>query len=102
MRPSHRQYPRQNRVKDALEWADAALKIDPQNAEANRVLGFVHASLAGLDDESAREDAAALEHARTAARALDAARRKAVSPEPRLLMMLGRGSSGIETSPPPL
>jgi len=37
-------YLRQNRAQDALNTAEQALKIDPGNAEANRVAGFVYAS----------------------------------------------------------
>jgi tetratricopeptide (TPR) repeat protein len=39
-------YLRQNKVQDAMTTAEQALKIAPDNAEANRVLGIVYAALA--------------------------------------------------------
>ena len=39
-------YLRQNRIQEALTTAEQALKITPANAEANRVMGIVHAALA--------------------------------------------------------
>jgi len=83
-------YARQNRSRDAIEWAEAALRLDAGNAEANRVLGIIYASLARLDDESAEGNTEALEAAKTAARHLETARRRAVSPDPSLEFMLGR------------
>jgi tetratricopeptide (TPR) repeat protein len=83
-------YGRQNRIPEALEWAEAALKLDANNAEANRVLGIVYAGRARLDDESAAGNAAALEAARTAARHLEIARRRMVSPDPSLEFTLAR------------
>ena len=38
-------YLRQNKVQDAMTAAEQALKIEPDNAEANRVLGIVYAAL---------------------------------------------------------
>lgn len=43
-------YLRQNKIQDAMATAEQALKIAPQNAEANRVLGIVYAAMV----ESAR------------------------------------------------
>jgi tetratricopeptide (TPR) repeat protein len=83
-------YARQNRPRDAIEWAQAALTLDADNAEANRVLGIIHASLARLDDESAAGSGETLEAAKTAVRHLETARRRAVSPDPALEFMLGR------------
>jgi tetratricopeptide (TPR) repeat protein len=39
-------YARADRAREAVEAADAALKVDPQNREANRILGSVLAALA--------------------------------------------------------
>ena len=38
-------YARQDRAREALEWANAALAIDAENREANRILGLVYAAL---------------------------------------------------------
>ena len=38
-------YARQDRARDALETAEAALERDPENREANRILGTVYAAL---------------------------------------------------------
>jgi len=47
-------YLRQGRAQDALGTAEQALKIDPANHEANRVAGFVYASMADPDRPSGR------------------------------------------------
>jgi tetratricopeptide (TPR) repeat protein len=39
-------YLRQNKIQEAMATAEQALKIAPDNSEANRVLGIVHAALA--------------------------------------------------------
>jgi tetratricopeptide (TPR) repeat protein len=39
-------YLRQNKVQEAMATAEQALKVAPDNSEANRVLGIVHAALA--------------------------------------------------------
>ena len=41
-------YARQDRAREALDTAEAALKIDPSNREANRILGTVLAALSLL------------------------------------------------------
>jgi tetratricopeptide (TPR) repeat protein len=46
-------YLRQNKVQDAMASAETALKINPANREANRVLGVVYAALS----ETPRDDA---------------------------------------------
>jgi len=38
-------YARQDRAREAVEWANAALGIDPSNREAHRILGLVYAAL---------------------------------------------------------
>jgi tetratricopeptide (TPR) repeat protein len=43
-------YQRQGRLKDATVSAQAALKIDPGNVTAHRVLGIIFATMAGSDD----------------------------------------------------
>jgi tetratricopeptide (TPR) repeat protein len=83
-------YARQNRAREAMEWAEAALRLNAANVEAHRVLGMVNASLAKLDDEGETRDAESLERARTALRHLEAARTGSVSVEPGVEMMLGR------------
>jgi tetratricopeptide (TPR) repeat protein len=42
-------YARQNRAREAIEAANAALAINPGNAEANRVLGSIYANFAERD-----------------------------------------------------
>jgi tetratricopeptide (TPR) repeat protein len=83
-------YARQNREREAVEWAEAALKLDAQNAEANRVLGIIYAGRARLDDESAAGDADAMSAAKKAVASLEAAKRRSVSVDPALDMMLAR------------
>ena len=39
-------YARQDRAREALEWANAALALESDNREANRILGLVYAALA--------------------------------------------------------
>lgn len=39
-------YARQDRAREALEWANAALAIDGTNREANRIIGLVYAAFA--------------------------------------------------------
>jgi tetratricopeptide (TPR) repeat protein len=83
-------YARQDRAREAIEWAETALKLDAENAEANRVLGIVFAGLARLDDESAAGNAESLDAAKKAVGHLETARRRVVSPDPSLDLMLGR------------
>jgi len=52
-------YLRQNKAQEAMNAAEAALKIAPTNREANRVLGTVYAALAEAAKETARGRAAA-------------------------------------------
>jgi tetratricopeptide (TPR) repeat protein len=68
-------FARQDRAREALEAGHAALKLDPKNAEANRVLGFVYASLAGVDGGSGRLAGEAAVQAGKASAHLEAARR---------------------------
>ena len=83
-------YARQDRAKEALEAGEAALTLDARNAEANRVVGFVYASLAGVDDGSAPLDAQETAYAAKAASHLEAARRADRMVEASLELTLGR------------
>lgn len=47
-------YMRQNRASEAINTAQAALKIDPDNHEANRVLGLVFGAIAQMGREGLR------------------------------------------------
>jgi len=68
-------YARQDRAREAVGTAEAALKLDARNFEANRILGFVYASLAGVDAGSGRLEGEAASNAARAATHLAAARR---------------------------
>lgn len=83
-------YARQNRGREAIEWAEAALALNAGNVEANRVLGIIYAGLARLDDETANNDADALGYAKKALGCLEIVRRGSVALEPGIEMMLGR------------
>lgn len=83
-------YARQNRAPEAIEWGEAALKLNPVNVEANRILGMVHASLARLDEEGAPADPDTLGRARSAIRHLEAARNATPGVDPAVDLMLGR------------
>jgi tetratricopeptide (TPR) repeat protein len=47
-------YLRQNRIQEALTTAEQALRVAPANAEANRVMGIVHAALAETGSRGGR------------------------------------------------
>src|SRR4029450_4573452 len=47
-------YARQGNLAGARQAADAALKIDPDNVDAHRVLGGIFASMAESDDNAAK------------------------------------------------
>ena len=83
-------FARQNRARDAIEWSEAALKLDPANVEANRVLGIVYASMARSEGAAAGPRAEQSDYAKRAVRHLEAARAKAVAPDAAMEMMLGR------------
>ena len=83
-------FARQDRAREALETGQAALKLDPKNAEANRVLGFVYASLAGVDTGSGRLAGEAATHAEKASAHLEAARRTDRMIDSRLELTLAR------------
>jgi tetratricopeptide (TPR) repeat protein len=52
-------YLRQNKVQDAMSTAEAALKIEPNNREGNRVLGTIYAALSESTQDGARGRGAA-------------------------------------------
>jgi tetratricopeptide (TPR) repeat protein len=83
-------YARDNKLREALESAEQALKIDADNVEANRVLGFIYASLARVDDGSGPLDADSRAYAGRAVGYFEAARKNAEIPDPGLEMTLGR------------
>lgn len=82
---------RQDREREAIDAAEAALKVDPSNVEAHRVLGMVYGSLAHVDDPDLSLDAEGARYAAEAIKHLEAAddppRR---APEPGLQLLLGR------------
>jgi tetratricopeptide (TPR) repeat protein len=83
-------YARENRGREALDTAQAALAIDADNISAHRVLGIVYASLAGIDQGSGPLDAQSAAYASRAAEHLEAARKARELPEPGLDLMLAR------------
>ncbi len=83
-------YARQNRVKEAMDAAEAALKLDAANVEANRVLGIAYADLARLDEVRGKPDAEALSNGQKAIACLEVARRGSAVPELGLDLELGR------------
>jgi tetratricopeptide (TPR) repeat protein len=67
-------YARQDRATDALEMAEAALKIDADNREANRILGSIYAAFADQRQALQPGDNPA-DYAKRAIAALERARR---------------------------
>jgi tetratricopeptide (TPR) repeat protein len=67
-------YARQGRIKDATTAADAALKLNPSDVDAHRVLGSIYASLAE-PDETGKNPADATENVRKAVDHLEKAHR---------------------------
>ncbi len=63
-------YARSDRAEEALATADAALRVNPRNTEAHRVIGAIHAVIADSaapgDADPTSRAAAASEHVRTA------------------------------------
>jgi Tfp pilus assembly protein PilF len=68
-------YAREERTREAAEWGEAALKLDPSHRGAHRVLGFLAAADTGLDEGGRLNDPARLAFAIDAIRHLEAARR---------------------------
>lgn len=83
-------YARQDRTREAAEWGEAALALDPSNTEAHRVLGFVAASEVGLEGSGRLADAAELATAVHAIEHLEAARRRDRLADPPIELTLAR------------
>ena len=83
-------YGRENKISEAVDAAESALKVDAANVTAHRVLGFLYGSLARVDDGAAMLDADATAYAAKAAEHLEAARKGSQIPESGLDLMLGR------------
>jgi tetratricopeptide (TPR) repeat protein len=81
---------RENRLVEATAMAEAALKLDPRNAGANRLLGFIHADAAQVEESMAAFGAGAGASAARAAGYLENARRNLEMPDPAVDMVLGR------------
>ena len=67
-------YARQGRIKDATGAADAALKLNPSDVDAHRVLGSIYASLAE-PDEAGKAPADSAENVRKAVEHIEKAHR---------------------------
>ena len=83
-------YARENKVREAIDSAQAALAIDRDNVSANRILGILNASIARIDEGTGPLDAEGTTYASKAAEHLEVARSHSEIPEPGLEMMLGR------------
>ena len=81
-------YARQNRAREALDTAEEALKRDPQNREANRIIGSVYAALSEQKKPFRPGDDPS-QYAAKAIAALSQARRDGVF-DVNLDLMLGR------------
>ena len=81
-------YARQDRVRDALDTAEAALEKDPANREANRIVGMVYAALSDQRRPLRAGDDPA-QYANRAIAALEKSRRDG-SFDVNLELMLGR------------
>jgi tetratricopeptide (TPR) repeat protein len=86
-------YMRQNRINEAMNTAEQALKIAPGNSEAHRVLGTIYAALAESDTKpagdgspspAAESSTKAIQHLEEALRGLEG------EPDPNLLANLAR------------
>ena len=83
-------YARQNRARDAVAAAEAALKLDPENVEAHRTLGLVYAALAHPGGESARETTPGKYTTQAISHLEAAMQRPDVAAEPSLQLALAR------------
>jgi tetratricopeptide (TPR) repeat protein len=83
-------YARENKIREATDTAQAALKIDAANVNAHRVLGIIYASMARTDEGTGPLDAEAASLASQAAEHLEAARQGSEVPNPGLDLMLAR------------
>jgi predicted Zn-dependent protease len=83
-------YARDNKFQDALKNAELALKNNPDNVTAHRVLGILFGSLARADEGAGPLDGDAASYAAKAAEHLEAARAHSELSEPGLDLMLAR------------
>ena len=84
-------YARQNKAREAQEWGNKALAIDPATVTANQVLGMIAASQARVDDEGDRpNDGAAASAAAKAITYLETARKGQTVPDAGLEVLLAR------------
>ncbi len=83
-------FARENRAREAIDTAQAALRIDPANVSAHRVLGIIYAGMARVDEGTGPFDAQSRAAAATAAEHLEAARKASPLPSAGLDMMLAR------------
>ncbi len=83
-------YARENRLAEATAMAEAALKLDSRNVSATRLLGFIYADMAQVDEGMAAFEGGAAASAARAAGYLETARRSLEVPDPAVDMVLGR------------
>ncbi|HSK08194.1 MAG TPA: tetratricopeptide repeat protein [Vicinamibacterales bacterium] len=83
-------YARQDQVAEATRWGQAALALEPANAEAHRVLGFVAASQVRLEAPGALAEPGAMAVAAGAIEHLEAARRPNLVPDAGIELTLAR------------
>ena len=83
-------YARENKLAEATAMAEAALKLDPRNVSATRLLGFIYADMAQVEEGMAAFEAGAAPNAARAAGYLETARRSLEVPDPAVDMVLGR------------
>jgi tetratricopeptide (TPR) repeat protein len=81
---------RENRLAEATTMAEAALTLDPSNTGANRLLGFIYADMAQVDEGMAAFGAGMAASAARSARYLETARRGLEISDPAVEMVLGR------------
>ena len=81
---------RENRLAEAIAMAEAALKLDPRNVSATRLLGFIYADAAQVDEGMAAFGPGAAANAARSAGYLETARRGLEMPDPTVEMVLGR------------
>ena len=81
---------RENRLTEAAAMAEAALKLDERNVSGNRLLGFIYADAAGVEDSMAPFDATTSANAARSVRYLETARKGIEMPDPAIDMVLSR------------
>jgi tetratricopeptide (TPR) repeat protein len=83
-------FARQNRVRDAIAAAEAALKLDPKNIEAHRTLGLVYAALAHPQEERTKPTTPSTYTTQAISHLEAAMQRPDVAAEPSLQLALAR------------